>query len=56
VLADELGYLAGYRDIAKAIAARDGNQAARAARRTLAKGTTSLFKLLDGLEKSGGKK
>jgi len=56
VLADELGALSGYRDIAKAVSAKDGAGAARATRRLLDRGAAGLFKLLDGLEKSGGKR
>mgnify|MGYP001363323546 CR=1 FL=1 len=55
VLAPELSNLAGFRGVAKAVQAKDAAAAAKAARKLLDQGSVELFKLLDELERSGGK-
>lgn len=52
VLSPEFTQLAAFREVAKAIHAKDGAAAERATRKVLNRGTEELFKLLDELEQS----
>lgn len=50
VLSPEFTQLAGFREVAKAIAAKDGASAARGTRKVLGRGTEALFTLLGELD------